>query len=187
MQPNSATNLLNVWTEAEVRPWSPVWITNGGAAPQGTPWLCKLTGGQTAFGLWFGSGNRNKRSNITNDAMTRRWGPPNWNQVIKFWWKGFQAKHKMVDQWENTIHEIIEKLPDVPIYKFCKLPRPGKEYDESHPLHTRVVYWNMLFQLAWTEIDIPEDRDVDRRLSDHQACMPQGEAVKQVRPMKMLV
>ena len=36
----------------------------------------------------------------------------------------------------------------------------------------------MLFLLAWTETEISEDRNDDRGLPDHQACVPQGEAVK---------
>ena len=36
---------------------------------------------------------------------------------IMLWWKGFQARHKIVDQWENTTYEITEKLADVSIYK----------------------------------------------------------------------
>ena len=53
--------LLNVWVKAKVRPWSPVWTTNGGTAAQGTSWLCKLAGGQTAFGLQFSPGNAGTR------------------------------------------------------------------------------------------------------------------------------
>ena len=70
------------------------------------------------------------------------------------------------------------KLTNVPIYEIHELPKPEEEYDESHPLCTRVMHQNMLFPLAWTETDIPEDKHDDRGLPDHQTCMPQGEAVE---------
>ena len=76
----------------------------------------------------------------------------------------------------------------MPIYKIHELPKPEEEYDESHPLCTRVVHWNMLFLLAWTETDIKENIDDDSRLPDHQACTPQDQAVtKKTSPIKMLV
>ena len=50
------TIILNVLAEAKFRPQSPVWITNGRTALQGTPWLCKLAGEQTALGLQFDPG-----------------------------------------------------------------------------------------------------------------------------------
>ena len=77
----------------------------------------------------------------------------------------------------NTKYEIVNKPTNVPIYKICKLPKPGEEYDESHPWHTRVVHQNM-FPLAWTDTYVPEEKDNDRGLPGHQACIPQGEAVK---------
>ena len=43
----------------------------------------------------------------------------------------------------------------------------------------------MLFLLAWPEIDTLEDRDIDRELFDHKACMPQGEPTNRTNPMKM--
>ena len=101
--------------------------------------------------------------------------------------KGFQAKHKIADQWENTTYEIIEKLADVPIYKIHKFPKPGEDSDESHPLQTKVVHQNMLFLLDWTDTDISEDRDNGNRLSNHQACILQGDAADKMDPVKMLV
>ena len=55
---------------------------------------------------------------------------------------------------------------------------PGEEHDKSHLLHTRVVYWSMLFPLVWTETDTPEDKDNDRGFPNHQACALKGEAGK---------
>ena len=48
-------------------------------------------------------------------------------------WKGFQAKDKIVDQWENITYEVIKKLTDVPIYIICKFPKMGEATDDSHP------------------------------------------------------
>ena len=75
----------------------------------------------------------------------------------------------------------------MPVYKIHKLPKPEEEPDESHPLCTRVVHWNMLFLLAWAETDIPDDRNDDRGLPDHQSLHHRVKAAKQMSPMKMLV
>ena len=103
---------------------------------------------------------------------------------VLLWWKGLQAKHKIADQWENTTYEIVNELKDVPVYKIDELPKPGEEYDESHQLCTRVVHWNMLFLLAWTETDIQEDRDDDGGLPERQSCTPQGKALEKLNPIK---
>ena len=101
--------------------------------------------------------------------------------------KRFKAKHKIVDQWENTTYEIVEKLKDVPIYRICELPKPEENHDKSHPLCTRVVHQNMLFPLVWMETYTPEDRENDRELPDHEACMPHDEPTYKTNPMKNLV
>ena len=45
----------------------------------------------------------------------------------------------------------------------------------------------MWFLLDWTVDDIPEDKDDDKGLLDHQACTQQGEATDIMNPVKMLV
>ena len=45
----------------------------------------------------------------------------------------------------------------------------------------------MLFLLDWTETDIPEDRDDDKRLPDHQLYTLQGEAAEKSNPVKMFL
>ena len=86
---------------------------------------------------------------------------------ILLWQKGFQTKHKIVDHWENTTYEIVEKLKDVPIYTIREFPKPSMEENESCLLHTLVVHRNMLFLLACRETDVPEDRDNDSGLPDY--------------------
>ena len=101
--------------------------------------------------------------------------------------KGFQTKHKIADLWENITYEVIEKLTDVPVCKICELPKWGDDTDESHPLCTKVVHRNMLFSLDWTVNNIPEDRDNDKRLLDHQAGTQQCEDTDKMNPVKKLV
>ena len=60
-------------------------------------------------------------------------------------WKGFQAKDKIADGWENITYKVIEKLTNMPIYKICEFPKTGEDTHDSHPLCTQVVHRNMLF------------------------------------------
>ena len=93
---------------------------------------------------------------------------------ILLWQKGFQTKHKIVDQWKNTTYEIVKKLDDIPVYKIHELPKPREDNDGSHALCTRVLHHNMLFPLVETETDILEYRNDSRENPDHKACTPQG-------------
>ena len=106
---------------------------------------------------------------------------------ILLWQKGFQAKHKIADQWESTTYEIIEKLANLPVYTICKLAKLGEHSDESSLKCTKVVHQNMLFLLDWTETKILEDRDNGKRHPNQQACTPQGKATDKTNPVKMLV
>ena len=48
--------------------------------------------------------------------------------------KASRPSIKFVDQWGNATYEIVKKLTSVPGNKICELPKPGEEYDESHPI-----------------------------------------------------
>ena len=101
--------------------------------------------------------------------------------------KDFQAKDKIANWWENITYKVIKKLTDVPVYKIHELPKLGEDIGESHPLHTKVVHRNMLFQLDWTVDDITGGRDDNKGLLDHKACTQQDGATNKMNPGKMLV